>query len=275
MVVLLKGGLGNQMFQYAFGISVSKARGEALSFTRDIPDSDLKRCYALGVFDVPITFVSEMPAPIFYEWNHTYAFDPGVYDKQWASFDGQWQTEKYFDVPLVRDAFSLRSPENQLSGASQAVAREILGCEERSAFLHVRRTDYVGQEEYHTNLGMDYYSAAMSIIKERVGNAEFFVFSDDPAWCKEAFPGLRVVDHNKPGGRLFGSDVPGKEHEDIWLMGLCSHGVIANSSFSWWGAWLGGTRPGRTCIAPRRWLGPAAAFLDTKDIAPERWMKIG
>ena len=70
-----------------------------------IPDSDPKRCYGLGVFPDSITFVNDVREPCLYEWNNTYGFNPQVYDKHWVSFDGQWQTEKYFDSPLVHTFF--------------------------------------------------------------------------------------------------------------------------------------------------------------------------
>jgi hypothetical protein len=187
---------------------------------------------------------------------------------------GYWQTEKYFDIPLVRAAFSLSDSRLSISEKSCAMSKEILDCEGRSAFLHVRRTDYLDSStsEYHGNLSLDYYNTAISRIRAKVDGVKFFVFSDDPEWCKLAFPEFEVVDHNKPGGRYFGSETPGQEHEDIWLMSLCRHGIIANSSFSWWGAWLGDHQPDRTVIAPAQWVNPKNTSLDTSDIAPKRWI---
>jgi hypothetical protein len=271
MIVRLKGGLGNQMFQYAFGRSVSLAKKEDLFFTRDYCDSDPKRCYALGVFDVPIKFVSEPKNPVYHE--SPFSFNPQVYTMpKNVLFEGYWFTEKYFNRPIIRVCFSPRT----MSDKSQAVAEEIISLDEKSAFLHIRRTDFTTLSEYHTNLTMNYYAAAMKLICQKVPNAKFFVFSDDPEWCKVAFPSeFTVVAHNKPGGRMFGSDQSGTEHEDLWLMSLCRHAVIANSSFSWWGAWLGDEQENRIVVGPKRWFGPALAGLDTGDITPERWIKVG
>jgi hypothetical protein len=160
-----------------------------------------------------------------------------------------------------------------MSEQSYEVARDIKLYGERSTFLHVRKTDYLEKGDPHTSLGKDYYAAAIAKVREKCKDAKFFVFSDDPGWCRKEFPDFQVVDHNKPGGRYFGSDMPGKEHEDIWLMSLCRHGVIANSSFSWWGAWLGDEQEDRVVVAPRQWFGPKLAHLDTKDLVPERWTK--
>jgi hypothetical protein len=152
-------------------------------------------------------------------------------------------------------------------------ADEIAAAGRGSVFLHVRRTDYLRQAEYHRNLwDTGYYPPAMALVRERIEDARFFVFSDDPKWCGGALPGLRVVSHNRPGGKLFGSDMPGREHEDLWLMSLCRHAVIANSSFSWWGAWLGDWEADRTVVAPAAWMGPMAR-LDTRDIVPRRWLR--
>src|SRR5208283_4603592 len=107
----------------------AKARGEELFFTRNIPDSDPKRCYSLGVFDIPIRFVNDVQEPCLYEWNNTYGFNSQVYDRHWVSFDGQWQTEKYFDIPLIRTLFK---PKNPISDQSKRVADEILTLGPRS-----------------------------------------------------------------------------------------------------------------------------------------------
>jgi hypothetical protein len=275
MVVKLVGGLGNQLFQYAFGRSVAARRGERLCFTRDMADSDRKRCYMLGVFGIPIDFTAQdgySPALGNVYIEPSFRFDPSVYSvKDGMMFDGYWQTERYYDdPPLVRSWFSgCRFP----SDLSLRAADEIAAAGRRSAFLHVRRTDYLRQAEYHRNLwDTGYYPPAMNLVRERVEDARFFVFSDDPGWCEGAFPGLRIVGHNRPGGRLFGSRVPGSEDEDLWLMSLCRNAITANSSFSWWGAWLGDWEAGRTVVAPAAWMGPMAR-LDTRDIVPERWLR--
>jgi hypothetical protein len=109
---------------------------------------------------------------------------------------------------------------------------------------------------------MDYYTVAVQYIKARYENPKFFVFSDEPDWCRANFSGdFVVVDHN--------GNFP---HEDMWLMAQCKHGVIANSSFSWWGCWLGDNQNERICIAPKRWF--AGANLRTDDLIPERWVKL-
>jgi hypothetical protein len=260
MIVALQGGLGNQMFQYAFGKSVSQARKESVQFVRE---QNGPRAYSLGAFNVEIQFLPALRPPIFYE--NPFAYNPIVYDWVGQSFSGHWQTERYFNVPLVRSHMKLRE---RPSEQSSRVADIIRAAGPWSAFLHIRRTDYVGANEaYHGMPSRNYYDRAIELIRQHHGAAKFFVFSDEPDWCRANFPEFTIVDHNKPGNKT----TPGKEHEDIWLMSLCRHAIIANSSFSWWGAWLGDEQPNRIVIGPTRWF--AKTDLESKDIIPERWLK--
>jgi hypothetical protein len=115
---------------------------------------------------------------------------------------------------------------------------------------------------------MEYYQKAIQRIQDSA-HPKFFVFSDDPDWCRETFPkDFTIVGHNKPGN----GQSTGAENEDLWLMKLCRHAIIANSAFSWWGAWLGDTQKGRMVIAPKRWF--ANPSINSDDIVPNRWTKI-
>jgi hypothetical protein len=177
--------------------------------------------------------------------------------------DGFWQSEKYFlDIePTLRKEFSLRkaaSPRS-LDLANQISSSNAVG-------LHVRRGDYLSQDkmEFHGVCSLDYYIAAVSIISSKIPAPHFFVFSDDPEWAVENLrlsyltTFVRDADGNKP-------------YEHIWAMSLCKHHIIANSSFSWWGAWLS-VNPEKIVIAPKQWF--RLQTLDSKDIVPERWMRI-
>lgn len=265
MIVTLQGGLGNQMFQYAFGVSVAKARNnEELFFTRYRVDEDLKRSYSLGPFMCDLKFVPKETIPNFTE--DVFRFDPMVYSRPiGSSFSGHWQTERYFNTDLVRQGLAFR---NLMSTRTMEVAEQILSAGANSVFLHVRRGDYLWKENviFHGSPTSNYYNAAINHISERTINTKFFVFSDEPDWCRTEFPNFTVIDHNKPGDHI----APGQEHEDLYLMSLCRHAVIANSSFSWWGAWLGDTQQDRIVIAPDRWF---VVNMETKDIIPDRWIK--
>ena len=125
--------------------------------------------------------------------------------------------------------------------------------------LHVRRADYVGLTHAFVPLSIDYYRAAMRLFPQE---SHFVVFSDDPAWCREAFKEERVeVISGNPG------------YADLYLMSACGHQIIANSSFSWWAAYLN-PNPQKRVVAPKHWFGPALAANDTRDLIPPEWVRI-
>jgi Glycosyl transferase family 11 len=260
VIVALDGGLGNQMFQYAFGRSLSIARSEEVLFYKKFspraPHLPQRR-YMLDAFNVDVKFTDSMPEPIFYD--QAFCYQPGLFRApRGASFDGWWQTEKYFV-----DSFPLRWEFNLRVAASEQSARIAEMMWDRpSAFMHVRRGDYTTPEAlaYHGICSLDYYREAAC----RINAAEkvlWFIFSDDPEWCIQNFKHATVVDWNLD-----------KPWEDIWLMRQCWHGVISNSTFGWWGAWLGDAKENRIVIAPDKWF--SGAGLNSKDVVPERWVKL-
>ena len=178
--------------------------------------------------------------------------------------DGYWQSEKYFNdiEDVIRKEFAITVPQ---TGENQKMA-ELISSRE-SVSLHVRRRDYVSDlqtSKVHGTCGLDYYARAITEICSMVDKPYFFVFSDDPEWSKAnlyiSHPVI-FVDHNN----AFTS------YEDLRLMSRCRHHIIANSSFSWWGAWL---NPGsdKIVIAPERWFNKED--IDTTDLLPESWIRL-
>lgn len=272
MIVRLNGGLGNQMFQYAFGRSVSQLRDEDVKFHKFNLDVG-PRAYGLGAFNTNVEFADKSDfGPEYHE--PSFAFCPDVYTTRANYFVGNWQTEKYFNEQLVRHHFFV--PIENLTSKTWNLMNHITRFSS-SCFIHVRRTDYLvpSVAAYHGVMGMDYYGAAIDYVTKRIPDTRFFVFSDDPNWCKEHFVGDRVtiIDDNKAGN---GVDGPGQEHEDLYLMSQCDHAIIPNSSFGWWGAYLGKPNADRIVIAPNNWFVPngTAKHLDTKDICPEPWVRL-
>jgi hypothetical protein len=270
MIVLLQGGLGNQMFQYAFGRSVARARGEELLFAKrgDMDALGSRMAYSLGAFETSVTLVPTTYGPTYTE--SVFAYDKKVYTlPDGTLFAGYWQTEKYFDAKIL-DEFHVRAP---LSAQTQRLAEEI-EAGMNSVFIHVRRTDYLlPMNSWMGIMPLSYYEQAMTYILKRNAGVKFFVFSDDPEWCRQNFPGCRIVDHNKAGTSGNG---PGQEHEDLLLMSLCRHAIIANSSFGWWGAWLGDFS-GKIVVAPNQWFNGTLGGRwtpETSDIVPARWVKL-
>jgi hypothetical protein len=287
IIVRLCGGLGNQLFQYAAGRRLSLERQAELvldlSWYKYTPKSNTLRQYELINYPIQaraagrneeilcrlyssriLKYIS-IPSWPWSRYHETgFEFNPAFADiKDNTYIDGYWQSYKYFEdvAEIIRkELIPLPIP----SALDQSIANQIFATE--SVSVHVRRGDYVTQKAAANTHGvcqLEYYYAALDTIKQIVPNPHFYVFSDDPDWCKSnlTFPGSAVfVDHN--------SDTTA--FQDMQLMSRCRHHIIANSSFSWWGAWLN-PRKDKRVIAPKRW------FMDdrsTVSLTPAEWIRL-
>ena len=270
------GRLGNQMFQYAALRGIAAKRGYNWCIPPDTYDH--KDNYGLfetfemiNVKESNIGFVS---GDYIQENNH--CFIPEFFDEcpDNVSIDGYFQTEKYFThiEKEIREDFTFRKD-------------YLLPCQEyigslsnHPIFLHIRRTDAIGREQYHPILSIEFFENA---LKQFAEDTLCFVFTDDMEWCKsqEFFKQERFLFNEKNERYSYQNiDGTGKLQNtllpqiDLCLMSLCSGGIIANSSFSWWGAWLQNNRG--KIIAPNSkvWFGSAMTHLDTSDIVPKRWI---
>lgn len=180
--------------------------------------------------------------------------------------DGYWQSERYFSniADLLRQEFMLKVP---LDVANEQMSAQIRETGASAVSLHIRRGDYVNNPQtaqYHGICSLDYYRAAVDYIASRVSEPHFFVFSDDHAWVTDNFRlkhAVTLVDVN-------GAD---RGVCDMALMKACRHHIIANSSFSWWGAWLNPSVE-KIVVAPARWFNQATQ--DTRDLIPPEWMRL-
>jgi hypothetical protein len=232
MIIELQGGLGNQMFQYAYGRAYCPADEWLYFDTNRLASGNPPRKLQVDAYvQIPL-------APKTLTGHSRLA--------------GYWQNEKYF-YPRIRKDFAI--PLGPIPMPVMKAASHIRSFKE-SAFIGVRRGDYLWPERagYHGVLPLDYYREAISVLPD---GANLFVFSDDPAWCRENMRG-EVIDVTSENEKAW----------DIWLMSLCTHAIIANSTFHWWGAWLGPDLKGKV-IAPKKWL-----VNDPWDIVPERWTKL-
>ena len=177
---------------------------------------------------------------------------------------GSWISEQYFkDIEdIIRKELTIKTPQ---TGKNKEIAEMILNTE--SVSLHIRRGDYVtdpANRELYSTCNLDYYARCFEYMANRLKSPYVFVFSDDISWVKEnlksSFP-LTFVDHN--------TGLTG--YEDMRLMSQCKHNIIANSSFSWWGAWLN-TNPEKIICAPKEFI--RLWNFDTKDIVPDEWVKL-
>lgn len=258
IVVRLLGGMGNQLFQRAYGMALS-ARGYEVSFDKSALIEGTHREYSLEeYFDLPL---KDSIGQCIYEKSLAFDVDK-LYPADNTTLVGYWQSEKYF----IEQADRLRSRFNNhwMHKPLQPLEKEVWGeiYKSNSVFMHVRRQDYVGLQHFHGMPTLDYYREAAEIIRSKTYKPTFFVFSDDTAWCKENFSSdFRIVEGTN-------------KYEDLRLMAGCKHAVVANSSFSWWGAWIGDNQLGREVIAPKRWFAADKDKADDTDIVPERWLRI-
>ena len=232
IAIKLKGGLGNQMFQYACGRNLSYRQKTVLKLDKSFLDNTLwqkivgvtPRKYEMGEFNIQAELV-----------------------KGKNCLDGYWQSEKYFKnirKILLLD-FTLKKESKNFLKYKKLIIKT------NSVSVHIRHGDYVKRavaRKYHGTLSFDYYFKAIELIGKKIKNPRFFVFSDDPMISN--FSGLT-------------------NNEELILMSKCKHNIIANSSFSWWGAWLN-TNPKKIVIAPKKWFRAKTDF----EIVPQSWIKL-
>ena len=273
IVVRLKGGLGNQMFQYALGRVLSLKNNTKLkldiSFFNLNFKSITKRTYNLDVFNVKAeitrsSYLIFMLRRIFKSNGQEKSFQ---FDKRILSIggnaylDGYWQSPRYFEgfEEVVRRDFTLK---NVLLHNTKILAEEIKSS--NSLGIHVRRGDYVGNKNYEV-VNNDYYRKGIEIISEKTKVEKIYVFSDDIEWCKKNIKfDISTI--------FVGNDSAGVKGEgNIYLMSLCQNFVIPNSTFSWWAAWLAPYQA-KIVVAPKQWFSDAS--ISTDDLMPKEWVKL-
>lgn len=255
ITVRLLGGLGNQMFQRAYGLAL-ESRGYEVQYDRAHLVEGTHREYSLHGF-VPEIRLGTSNENLVYE--SSMEFNPAYLEpKDGSTMVGYWQNEKYFqDIePKVREAFQFK--------VGVRDANEMLGFEgivSESVFMHVRRQDYVNLTHFHGMPAVMYYREALKLIRLYCPIVRAFIFTDDPLWCRENFPqDISVVTgHNK--------------FEDLQYMAACRHGVVANSSYSWWAGFIGDIQRRRIVVAPQLWF--AAENMKHINPARDHWHRLG
>ena len=287
IVVVVYGGLGNQLFQYAAGRALALKKGCELkldisAFENYSPHNG----FELGLFniDAQIANPDEISSLVGTQFRlsrlilrklrlgkkthiieRSFEFDQNFFNiKPPVLLEGYWQSYKYFNGydTQIRSELMFRNPPI----AKNLETAELIA-KENSVSIHIRRGDYVTNQianKVHGALGISYYKNAIQRIYDEVDSPHFFVFSDDLAWARNNL-GLSVsvtfVAHNT-GKSSF---------EDMRLMSLCKYNIIANSTFSWWGAWLN-KNSGKIVIYPRNWFNDSG--INTQDLTPETWVAI-
>lgn len=283
IIIRIQGGLGNQLFQYA----AAKCLAEKLDTSCKLDVSSLNqkqsRQLELNQFSFKPVLASdkEIKKHLFLPslYRHSPAlfgrlgrniyrephfhFDEKFYDiKKPVYLNGYFQSEKYFKPAedLISKEFTVNP---LLIGHLKGRIQEWQPKE--TIAVHIRRGDYTNKkiQDYHGILPADYYNKAIALLAEKIANPYFCFFSDDIGWVKE---NIIISDPHE-----FTSSVTQSAIEDFHLMTQCKHNIIANSSFSWWAAWLN-NHSGKTIVTPRQWFNNVK--LDTKDLIPENWIRI-
>ncbi len=253
------GQLGNQMFQYAATLGVARYSGVTFTIPnhKEIFDDGIGNKLRIELFDCfdikPENIGLLKTEHILQEKG--FDFDSSILNGNTQidyTLYGFFQTEKYFKhcANEVRSQFTFKK---EIIDECKEIVEE---CFEEPIALHIRRGDFLINSGNHYNQTLDYYEEALSKFDVK---RQVVIFSDDPKWCMEQ--------ELFSDDRFLVSEAAGPYH-DLYLMTQCSDFIIANSSFSWWGAWLANT--GKV-IAPKRWFGPNNAHLNTKDLYCEHW----
>ena len=259
------GRLANQMFQYASlkGIARNIGTDIIIPFWPDEMDDGMGNMLRSELFDsfdleVQRGLLNNGHAPVVNE--RFFHFDEELFRlcPDHVNLQGYFQTEKYFKhiEDELRKDFTFNSEILE-------PCKEMVESVDNPIALHVRRTDYVRNQANHNLLSLEYYQAALEQFNS---DRNVIVFSDEPAWCmeQEIFSDDRFIISENDDNRI-----------DLCLMSLCNDFIIANSSFSWWGAWLSSNK-NKKVIAPAQWFGKTGYTKDhdTKDLIPDDWIKI-
>ncbi|MCX6701646.1 MAG: alpha-1,2-fucosyltransferase [Candidatus Zambryskibacteria bacterium] len=282
IIIKLEGGLGNQMFQYALGRNLSLIHNTTFkidySYLKKANQSqrtliidnyntvleevtDKEVASYTSIFQKILDKIRSKKKMVVEKSN---LFDSNILLRNDGYFVGHWNNEKYFKINenIIRNDFKLKKPFGEMA---QTTAEKINSTPNATG-IHIRRGDYVTIKKIadkHGVLSISYYEQTMAKIIERFPDTVFFVFSDDMEWAKENFPKKYPV--------IFVSNPNIPDYEELILMSLCKHNIIANSTFSWWGAWLN-TNPNKIVIAPKNWF--TDINKDTNDLILPAWIQI-
>jgi hypothetical protein len=290
IIVKLLGGLGNQMFQYALAVKMAHLNNDIIKMDLRglFAGEDVRKEYELDIFGISQNQAEQNEYSPFYKktkfgsvqlWNiintikkRKTFFDPDfVFHPEFLEYRGSnlmlrglFQSEKYFINIRSKIIETFHFPEFEDS-ANITIAQQI---EKVNAIsLHVRRGEFANNQKYNQVIGtcdLEYYKKAISYITGKIQKPVFFIFSDDPEWVKQNI----VMD----SPCYYITQNTGKQsYRDMQLMSLCKHNIIANSTFSWWGAWLN-QNPDKIVIAPQIWF--SGWDYNTKDLIPISWIKI-
>lgn len=278
LIIKLKGGLGNQLFQYGFGRLLAEQRNEQLKL--DISalgkGKDTKRNFDLTKFNIqadlatlddlekytPSPYIRFIKQKIFRQFNIGYV--PSLLSSKKHYFEGYFQSYKYLDP--IRDKLvteiTLKKP---LDNYYQNISNQIIA--NQSVAIHIRRGDFANNQKIrsiHQTIDINYYQQALDLIKNKLSNPVYFVFSDDIAWAQ------KNLITNKPTIYV-AAEKNSDPAQELILMSQCQHQIIANSTFSWWAAYINQNQ-NKIVISPKKWNNKYQKHY--RDLLPKNWQII-
>jgi hypothetical protein len=281
IIIKIMGGLGNQIFQYATAKAIAIKKNDVLKLDiNSFKNDSFKRDYKLdnfnikedianfieirklrGTFNITEKFCNKFKlnvskANTYYKEQKQMFFDRDIFNKNSNLYlDGYWQNENYFSN--IREYLLKVFIPKSISNIAREYLNEIQKC--NSISLHIRRKDYLNLKDIYYICELDYYQKAIQIIQDKVENPKFFIFSDDIDWCKNNLNIEAIYIENT-------TDI-----EDMYLMKNCKHNIIANSTFSWWGAWLNENK-NKIVIGPKKWF--VKKEWQNLNLVSDEWVKI-
>lgn len=294
VIIEILGGIGNQMFQFALArILADKNDSELLVDTNFYKETsrnlkNFPRYFSIGIFDLSYKIATEKKKKPFNNpllkyriqrklglkypkiiKEKSFNFDPELLTMKAPIFlKGYFQSYKYFTGVENKIRQFYEFPDEKLDGRNEETRSRILA--KPSVSVHIRRGDYVENrktQEFHGNCSVEYYKKAINYLLVSIKDFNLVFFSDDISWVQNQFKDL-------PYEKIF---VTGNLNENSWkdmyLMSLCDHNIIANSSFSWWAAWLN-KNPEKKVVAPKKWFADIDQEQKSLDLLPPDWIRI-
>lgn len=275
VIIQFSGGLGNQMFLYGLFFSFQKKGiNTKIDLSHYVTEKNHNGFELEKIFSLKLAYANKSENLIYSKtskllhlltrypykekFQDQYIYNEKVKQIRFGYLKGYWQSEKYFldfsDDLRKEFTFPLLKDEKNIEIANQIKSTNAVS-------IHIRRGDYLNSGRNFA-LDLNYYRMAMAYIYQKINNPVFYVFSDDMKWAEEIFNDLNII--------LINWNVGPNSYIDMQLMSLCKHNIIANSSFSWWGAWLN-TNADKIVIAPAKWM---PHHESDNDLIPDGWIRI-
>lgn len=269
IIIKAQGGLGNQMFQYAL---YKKFENDGKNVKMDIYPYKAQKMHngfeLNKIFNLKINYADSIESFLMIDQNYIneleddrfYNFQKDILNVNNCYLDGYWLNEKYFKEmrKSILDSYSFKVDDRE----NISMLEKIQSSE--SVSIHVRRGDFLSISDFSNIATIDYYNEALGVMRDKLKNPQFYIFSDDIEWVKENLNIDNCVFINFNRGE--------NSYKDMFLMSKCKHNIIANSTFSWWGAWLN-SNPEKIVIRPHKWLHSAKA--DDDMCTSSNWIRCG